>query len=214
MTAGKNDARLKLEEIFRLVEAGELAAAEQLCREALLHDGKDINVLGIFGAILLKKNELVEAEKILQSVTELEPAFAKPHEDLGLLYLNQNKPESAVRCFEKAAALDATQASAFRGLSTALQQCGRQEEAQVALKTYLALSPTDQSLAQARLMYAEGESQHADRRGRPKSRSHFRKPGRFFSSRSCPKSSRPRQDVRSTRAALESRYLHGWQGRS
>lgn len=162
MTAGKTDARLRLEEIFRLVEADELAAAEQLCREALLHDDKDINVLGIFGAILLQKNELVEAEKILQSVTEIEPAFAKPHEDLGLLYLNQNKAESAVSSFERAVTLDATQASAFRGLSTALQQSDRPDEAQAALNTYLALSPTIHSLAQARSLHADGEAQRAE----------------------------------------------------
>jgi len=162
MTDGKNDARLQLDEIFRLVGAGDLAAAEQLCREALLRDDKDINVLGIFGAILLKKNELIEAEKILLSVTELEPAFAKPHEDLGLLYLNQDKPESAVSCFEKAVALDATQASAFRGLATALEKSGRMEEAQVAQDTYLQFSPLDQSLLLARLAHADGDSQRAE----------------------------------------------------
>jgi len=123
---------------------------------------RNINVLGILGAILLQKNELVEAEKILQSVNELEPAFARPHEDLGLLYLNQNKPEAAVGCFERATALDANQASAFRGLSTALQQCGRQDEAQATLKKYLALSPTHDSIAQARRLHADGESQHAE----------------------------------------------------
>jgi len=162
MTAKETDSRGQLEDIFRHVTNDRLDDAELLCREALLRDEKDINVLGILGAILLQKNELVEAEKILQSVNELEPAFARPHEDLGLLYLNQNKPEAAVSCFERATALDANQASAFRGLSTALQQCGRQDEAQATLKKYLALSPTHDSIAQARRLHADGESQHAE----------------------------------------------------
>ena len=85
MTAKENDSRQQLEDIFRHVTNDRLDDAELLCREALLHDEKDINVLGILGAILLQKNELVEAEKILQSVNELEPAFARPHEELGLL---------------------------------------------------------------------------------------------------------------------------------
>jgi len=162
MTAKETDSRQQLEDIFRHITNDRLDDAELLCREALLHDEKDINVLGILGAILLKKNELVEAEKTLQSVNELEPAFAKPHEDLGMLYLNQNKPEAAVDCFERATALDASQASAFRGLSTALQQCGRRDEAQVALERYLALSPTSDSIAQARLLHTDGESQRAE----------------------------------------------------
>ena len=162
MTAKETDSPGQLEDIFRHVTNDRLDDAELLCREALLQNEKDINVLGMLGAILLQKNELVEAEKILQSVNELEPTFARPHEDLGLLYLNQNKPEAAVDCFERATALDASQASAFRGLSTALQQCGRQDEAQATLNKYLALAPTHDSISQARSLHADGESQHAE----------------------------------------------------
>ncbi len=162
MTASETDPQAQMNEIFRLLRANQLVDAEQLCRKTLLHDDNDINVLGILGAILLKKNEFTDAEKILRSVNELEPAFARPHEDLGLLYLNQNKPETAIGCFERAIALDADQASAFRGLSTALQQSGRQDEAQAALEKFLALSPTHDSIAQARLLHADGETQRAE----------------------------------------------------
>jgi len=162
MTAGKTDAHQRLEEIFRLVGADQLTDAERLCRAALQHDANDINVLGILGAILLKNNALAEAEKILLSVVELEPAFAKPHEDLGLLYLNRDQPEAAAGFFQKAVTLDASQASAFRGLATALTKSGRKEEAQIAQDKYLQLSPLDQSLPQAWLEHADGNSQRAE----------------------------------------------------
>ena len=127
-----NEVREKLEQAFRLIDAGRINSAEALCRESLESDPDEINLLGLLGAILIKKGQPGEAEQCLLRTIELEPAFAKPYEDLGVLYMAQNEPDKAAQFFEKAAELGADEQSAMRVLAAAnkLQQSGDSTRAQ------------------------------------------------------------------------------------
>ena len=57
--------------------------AENLCREYLLHDSKDINFLSLLGTILLRKNDFEGAENYLRNVAKVAPAYPNVQEDLG-----------------------------------------------------------------------------------------------------------------------------------
>lgn len=100
------DVRTELKGIFDLVEAGRIDDAEERCRHALGGHPDEINLLGMLGAILLKKGELDEAERHLLRTTELEPAFPKPWEDLGVLWMARKQPDRAAPFFAKAAELN------------------------------------------------------------------------------------------------------------
>jgi tetratricopeptide (TPR) repeat protein len=116
----------------------------------------------MLGALLLKKNELAEAEQVLLRTTRLEAEFAKPHEDLGLLYLKLRKAEQARASFASAVALDASLTTAFRGLAVALRQLGRFDEARAAEQAVRDPSRAGRALAQAELMRAAGDDRRAE----------------------------------------------------
>jgi len=111
--------RQKLDAIVRLTSDNRIDDAESMCREGLITQRDEINLLGMLGAILIKKGDWDEAEKQLRRAIEVEPAFAKPHEDLGALYLARNDQEGAVLFYEKALALDPGLPGANRGLAIA-----------------------------------------------------------------------------------------------
>ena len=121
--------RKTLGEIVNLVRADRVDAAEGLCRRALAENSDDVSLLGMLGAILLKKGAWDEAERTLLATIEREPEFAKPHEDLGVLYLARNQLGRAIERFQRALALDPALPSAQRGLAAARYRSGRQPEA-------------------------------------------------------------------------------------
>ena len=141
--------RKLLGEIIEKAAAGDVDAAEQMCRDALATNGEDVNLLGLLGAILMKKGCWDEAERTLKRTIDLAPAFARPHEDLGALYLARNAPERAVTHFRQALELDPAATSAKRGLAAALDRSGRREEAAGLLGRKVASSPDADALARA-----------------------------------------------------------------
>ncbi|MGB5347807.1 MAG: tetratricopeptide repeat protein, partial [Woeseia sp.] len=157
---GQGDARRTIDNAIALVSSGQIKQAEHLCRKSLQSSPDDVNLLGLLGAILLKRDQHGDAELFLKRAIQLEPAFAKPHEDLGALYLHVNKPAAAVSCFETASSLNPNQPSTLFGLATALARSGRQAEADAVREQFLELSPAGRALADAAKLRQEG---HADR---------------------------------------------------
>ncbi len=127
-----NGIRAKLEEAFSLIDTGNIDKAEALCRESLASDPDEINLLGLLGAILVKKGEFAEAEQCLLRTIQLEPAFAKPYEDLGVLYMARDEPDKAAQFFEKAAELGQGRESMMHLLAVAnrFRQSGEHARAQ------------------------------------------------------------------------------------
>jgi tetratricopeptide (TPR) repeat protein len=154
--------RNTLDHIVDRVRAGETDAAERICRDALERYSDDVNLLGMLGAILLKKREWREAERMLLRTIELEPAFARPHEDLGALYLASNQPDRAVPYFQRAIKLEPGLGSAQRGLAVALQRSDRRDEAAELLRQLEHSSPAPGRLAQASELRRRGELEAAE----------------------------------------------------
>jgi tetratricopeptide (TPR) repeat protein len=154
------EAKRAFDSVYAMLVSGRIAEAEKACRESLRLGPDDVNLLGLLGAILLKRDQTSEAESVLRRTIKLEPAFARPHEDLGALYLRLDRPDQAIPCFEAAIKLDSHQPSALLGLATALARTGRQSEADAVHKRFLEMSPDGRSLADAARLRQEG---HADR---------------------------------------------------
>src|SRR5690606_32401393 len=98
------------------------------CRQALARSEHDVNLIAMLGAILASKGKTEHAEKQLRLAIKIEPAFAKPYEDLGALHLARHDSDGAIRLFRKALALSPNQASALQGLCLALERAGRVDE--------------------------------------------------------------------------------------
>jgi len=159
----KGESRGVVNDIFRLINSGQVELAKTRCRSYLDNYPDDINVLGLLGAILLKLGRPDDAKPILEKTIGLEPAFAKPYEDLGMLYLHEGATEKAVGYFQDAIRLDGSQADAYSGLAKALARLGDNEGAEEAQQKYLKLSPVAQALEQANKLLAAGQSDAAEK---------------------------------------------------
>ena len=157
-----NGERQAINDIFRLINSGQIEHAEERCRAYIEKSPDDINVLGLLGAVLLKLGRVTDAKPILERTIQLEPAFAKPYEDLGMLYLHRDDPNQAAQYFADAIRLDGNQASAYSGLAEALMRLGKDEQAAAARQKYLKLSPVAQALAQAGRLLEAGNTAQAE----------------------------------------------------
>ncbi len=91
-----NATRSQLNEAIQLINAGEADKAEALCRDAVERNPRDVNMVALLGATLLKTRQTPEAEKFLREAIDLAPSFAKPHEDLGHMLVERRRPKEAV----------------------------------------------------------------------------------------------------------------------
>ena len=157
-----DEAQRAFEDIFSLINSGQFEHAEKQCKSYLEENPDDVNVLGLLGVVLLRIGKITDAKPILEKTIRLEPNFAKPHEDLGMLCLYEGNPERAVQYFEEAIRLDGSQAGAYAGLAKALARLGEYEAANEAEKRHLELSPITQALAKARKLLAAGQTTKAE----------------------------------------------------
>ena len=151
---------VQFEKAIRLIGEDNLKAAEAVCREVLLSDSEDINMLALLGAILLKGDRLDEAEPILLDVVEAAPNFAKPHQDLAVLYVNRGDYPAAANYFRRATEIDPGLSSAFSGLSHVLYKLGDDRAASESMDKYLELSP-DNTLARVIALHQKGDLKNA-----------------------------------------------------
>lgn len=158
-----DDTRTAIDGIFRMVSSGQFDQAEQKCRSMLVDHPRDVTIIGLHGAILLKLERSVEAQSALQKAIALEPGFAKPYEDLGQLFLLKKQPGQAARYFRKAIRLDGNQASAYSGLAISLVQLGRPDEAETAHQQFLERSPVARTLIEAEKLLLKGDPIGAQR---------------------------------------------------
>ena len=117
------------EEAIGLISSGNTAAAEARCRAALERYPRDVNMLALLGALLVKLDRAAEAESTLLQVIAEAPTFAKPHEDLGHLLVRQNRAQEALPILERATRLDSKLENAWFTLGKALTMLGRGVEA-------------------------------------------------------------------------------------
>jgi tetratricopeptide (TPR) repeat protein len=148
-------------EAIQLINAGEADKAEALCRVAVERDPRDVNMVALLGATLLKTQETEEAEKFLREAIDLAPSFAKPHEDLGYLLLESRRPEEAVEMLRRATRLDPKSELAFFNLGRALVLLGRGAEADEAFEASFELNPERKKLALAAEHHKNGELEKA-----------------------------------------------------
>ncbi len=154
-------AKSQFNEAIQLINAGEAGKAEALCRQALERNPRDVNMVALLGATLLKTRQTVEAEKLLRKAIELAPSFAKPHEDLGLLLLEQDRPQDAVKFLQNATRLDPKAELAFFNLGRVLIMLGKGAEADKAFEASFELNPERKKLAVAAEHHKNGKLEEA-----------------------------------------------------
>ena len=151
------------DEALELINAGNPRSAEAVCREAVERNPKDVNMLGLLGAVLVKMRRLEEAEQVLKRTVRLAPTFAKPHEDLGFVLLELERYEEAAEVLQKAVRLDPKLEFAHFNLGKALAFTGKGEDADASFEASFSLSPERKVLAQAARLHKEGNLEEAEK---------------------------------------------------
>jgi tetratricopeptide (TPR) repeat protein len=123
-----------LHRAIELVNTGRDEQSEALCRRAIESNPKDVNMVALLGALLLKTGRLDEAEQQLCLAIELAPGFAKPREDLGRLLLEQKRADEAIDVLSKATELDPQLDDAHFNLGKALALAGKGKDADIAFE--------------------------------------------------------------------------------
>lgn len=126
------------ERAFSLHEAGDLAAAEALYREALRSDPQDHEISHALGALAIQSGRFAEAVPLIADALRFRES-ASAYTDLGNALSGARRFEEAVRCYDRALALQETFTEAHLNRGTALLALGRWHEAGPDLDRAMAL---------------------------------------------------------------------------
>jgi predicted O-linked N-acetylglucosamine transferase (SPINDLY family) len=130
-----------LRQALQLHQAGHLAAAEPLYRQALATDGQNYPALYLLGQLLLQQGNLPEAILMLQRALALKPDAAETLAALGAALASGGRGEEALPLLRRAAAALPQDANLQANLGALLQARGAAEEALPYLDAALALAP-------------------------------------------------------------------------
>jgi tetratricopeptide (TPR) repeat protein len=155
-------SRAAFDEAITLIGSGNTGQAEAVCRAALKRNPRDANLTALLGALLIKLRRHHEAGQRLREAIALAPTFAKPHEDLGYLLIQEKKPEDAVVVLERATRLDPRLEGAWFSLGKALSMLGRGTEADQAFERAFDLAPLRRLMALGAEHQKEGRLEEAE----------------------------------------------------
>jgi tetratricopeptide (TPR) repeat protein len=158
-----SNRKARFDEVIELVREGRFGRAEKRCRDMLERHPRDVNILGLLGAVFVKLQRYAEAEQTLRRTIELAPTFAKPHEDLGYVLLEQRRADEAVDVLRRAVHLDPELEWAHFNLGRALAVTGQGQEADAAFEASFALNPERRKVALAAEHHREGRIEEAER---------------------------------------------------
>lgn len=156
------DDKAPLAQAMERWEAGDLAAAERLCLEALdkRETGHARHLLGIVAA---QAGRLEGAQEQLERARALLPDSASIHDSLGNVLHERGRAAEAIESYRAALSHDRRSVETHRNLALVLAETGALDEAASHLETTLALRPdyVDAYLELADILVAAGQRPRA-----------------------------------------------------
>jgi tetratricopeptide (TPR) repeat protein len=114
-----------LAQAVQFYQAGNLAQAEQVCKQILATDPSHADAWCYLGAICLSGGRLEEAVAAYQRASQLRPQHALAHNDLGVALAQQGKLDQAVAHLRQAIQYQPRYAEAYNNLGIVLAQQGK-----------------------------------------------------------------------------------------
>jgi len=103
---------------------GHIQAAIICYRRTLALEASNVSVLSNLGGGLRALGELDEALQVLVSALAIEPDFTAAHYNLGLVYMDSQRPVQAIACFDEVLQRDPNRSDARFDRSTCILQTG------------------------------------------------------------------------------------------
>jgi tetratricopeptide (TPR) repeat protein len=131
----------RIQQAVAAQRAGNLAQAEQLCRQALAHDARDFDALHILGALCAQRGDYSEAERLLARALAIDSRVPPCLHNYGNVLSRLRRYGEAVGYYKQALALAPNVAPIYSDLGNAQKELGKIEEAVASYKKALALNP-------------------------------------------------------------------------
>lgn len=129
---------------------GDWEKAVAVCRRVLEVAPQTAEAYKIWGKVLQKQGQPLEAMGYYAKALEIQPNLAEVHVNLGSLYAQQQQWEQAINYYHKAIAINPQFAGAYRNLAKALHKIGNDQEAFLYFYQALSLEP-EQATAEEHL---------------------------------------------------------------
>jgi protein O-GlcNAc transferase len=127
----------------RYHEAGQLGAAEQVCRQIVAAEPRHADAWHLLGVIAYQVGRYELAVEEIGRAIALDGAQSALHSNLGNALQAQGKLDEAIDSYRRAVQLAPEFADAYNNLGAALQAQGKLDEAVDCLRRALALTPGD-----------------------------------------------------------------------
>lgn len=141
MTPEMPNARVR--EAFDHHQAGRLAQAHHLYREALAEDPGDAHANHLMGVLMHQGGHQVAAETLLRKATEICPRWPDPWVNLGRVLRAMGRADEAESALRHALSLDDSLYTAWNNLGALLMDRQAWKEALATLQNALAIEPDD-----------------------------------------------------------------------
>jgi len=116
ITPFKNLAERAYEESFRLCKEGRFSDAVEKCKESLVYDPRNFEVLNNLGVFLTSLGRFEEAETTFKRAIDIAPNDPTINYSLGALYRDQGRVEDAIKIFRTVIEIDPNYGDAYGGL--------------------------------------------------------------------------------------------------
>lgn len=126
---------------FRCHQAGQLAQAEQLCRQILQAEPRHADALHLLGLIMLGSRRSDLARDYMLAAVAAQPDFPEAHSNLGNIYQEQGQLDQAVACYRQALRINPRFAGVHNNLGAALERLGLLADAVASYQEALRLAP-------------------------------------------------------------------------
>jgi len=161
-TGADTTVKAQFERAIAVVRAGDLQAAESICRAGLEQFPSDSNLLCLLGTVLVRQRRPDLAEEVLREVVVQHPDFAKAHQELGNALLAQRRLEEAAVHLQRTVELEPANHAAHYKLGKVLAVVGRRQGAEIATESSPQLIPIEDALAQAAALRGAGRLSEAE----------------------------------------------------
>ncbi len=121
--------------------AGRLDVAEQIYRQVLAAEPRNVDALNLLGVALHHRGQFAQAVEQFQLAIGIDGSQAAFHINLAASYAALDKTEEAIACYRAAIGLRPEQAKTYNDVSVLLARIGRWDEAAEFLRHVLRLQP-------------------------------------------------------------------------
>lgn len=137
----KASVALRLKRAMNLYQQGKIFESEKLFKSVLQDSPANHVAIYSFGLLLINSNRFVDALEIVAAGTEKHPNFAMLWFLRGVIHKHFNQFDSALFCYDKAIAIDATYISPLINSGAILRDMHRHIDAQKRFQRILEIEP-------------------------------------------------------------------------